>query len=52
MGSRMYGNKVADRVYAPGNLLYAAWPFVVLAPLGAAWAIYEIVHSLVTGLPA
>jgi hypothetical protein len=49
-GSQMFGRKVADRVYSSGTVLWAAWPFVILTPFGAALAIYQIVHAIVTGV--
>lgn len=48
-GSQMYGSKISDRLYTPKNLLWAAWPFAIITPLGSAFAIYQIAHAIVTG---
>jgi hypothetical protein len=48
-GTAMFGQKLADKTYTAKNSLWAAWPFVVLTPFGAALAIYQIVHAIVTG---
>lgn len=47
-GSQMYGKKISDRVYTPRNILWGAWPFVIMTPCGAALAIYQIAHAIVT----
>ncbi len=48
-GSQMYGKKIADRLYSSKNVLWAGWPFVIFTPFGAALAIYQIAHAIVTG---
>ncbi len=48
-GGAMFGRRLARRIYSPGNVLFAAWPFVVLGPLGIALGLYQIVHAIVTG---
>lgn len=48
-GSQMYGKKISDRVYSSKNMLWAGWSFVIFTPFGAASAIYQIAHAIVTG---
>ena len=48
-GGAMFGQKLARKTYTANNSLFAAWPFVILAPLGVALGVYQIVHALITG---
>jgi hypothetical protein len=46
VGSGMYGKKVADRLYTPNNLLWAAWGFVILTPIFVGVGVWVMVSSL------
>lgn len=48
-GGAMFGQKLASKTYTAKNTLWAAWPFVIFTPFGAALAIYQIIHAIVTG---
>ena len=49
MGGSMFGQRLARKTYTANNVLWAAWPFVILAPLGIVLGFYQIVHAIVTG---
>jgi hypothetical protein len=49
MGGALFGHKRANKTYTAKNMLWAAWPFVILTPPGVALGVYQIVRAVITG---